>query len=280
MAAQLNYGFGMPVGYPGQIVDSAYYDKTSWLNPMRANTGTLTFGGTVGAAGTTYSITLTPSDGGAPITFSYLVQAGDTTNALLAASFNTAFNVANDMFNVASSSNASAVNTITFKRPGFGPTYTVSTVAPAGATLAYAAVANSSFYQRVGTFVRRSATAGEDNWARAITTGTAIGEIVGVCERKRTLVDLTAQGISYPAIAPGYDFSVVNTGRVFMTAYEAITTASTIFIWIDHTDLSVPVGGVVAAANGGKAISAATICKPHTSAALGGIFELEITRGP
>lgn len=280
MAAQLNYGFGVTVGFPGQIVDSAYYDKTSWLNPMRAQAGTLTFGGTPPAADTIYSVTLTPSDGGAPITMSHKVTAGETTNALIAAGFNADFNVNNALFNVASSTNASAVNTVTFKRPGFGPTYTVTTVAPAGATLVFAASANSSFYQRVGAFVRRSNVAGEDNWIRPITTGTTLAELVGVCERKTTLVDLVAQGINYPAIAPGYDFSAVNTGRILMVAYAVLTPASLPFIWIDHTDTSVPVGCVVDAANGGKAIAASSIAKINSSAAIGATFELELTRGP
>ena len=271
MSGQLDYSYSMREALEGSMVDSNFYDKLSYLNPSLAQISNLTVGGT--ASDGDYVATLTPSDGGSAFSITVTRSTTPATNSDLATAIAAAFAASSDALGVVTASPAAAVVTLTFLRPGI--TYTITTSAPGSGTLVAATTqATGGGYVRVGKFVARNTS--YDRRLTPITTGTTIATVVGVAERTMQIINGTSFGLTYDAYRPGDEVSVVQRGRIWMLAGEAVTPASTPYVWIDHTDTTHPVGTLVAAANGGSAITAATICRVKSTAAAGSLASVEI----
>lgn len=278
MPVQLNYGYNMQRMLLGQRLDSAYTDSFSYVNPSLPQVGTLTVGGT--ATDGAYSVTVTPADGGAVFTVSITRSTTPATNADIAAALNTAFNAAAAAYGIATSTNASAVNTLTFRRSG--QSYTITTSAPAPGTLVWAQTqAAGGSYANVGRWVRKSTAAGADRILTPIIDGTTIAQMVGIVERTFSCIDGSFYGQNGEVYPAGSDVPVMRAGRIPMIAYEAMTPADTPFIWIEHTNLAVPVGGMVKSTNGGglgaggDAIDASSRCRILSTAAAGELVVIE-----
>ena len=268
---QLNYDYSMREALEGARADSGAVDAMSYLNPSLAQISTLTVGGT--ASDGDYVTTLTPSDGGAAFSITVTRSTTPATNANLATAIAAAFAASSDALGVVTASPASAVVTLTFLRPGI--TYTITTSAPGSGTLVAATTqATGGGYVRVGKFVARNAS--YDRRLTPITTSTTIATVVGVAERTGQILNGASLGFTYDAYRPGDEVSVVRGGRIWMLAGEAVTPASTPYVWIDHTDTTHAVGTLVAAANGGSAITAATICRVLSTAAAGSLAKVEM----
>jgi hypothetical protein len=271
VSGQLNYSYNMREALEGARVDSGAYDCLSYLNPSLAQISTLTVGGT--ASDGDYVTTFTPSDGGAAVTITVTRATTPSTNTNLATAIAAAINASSAMLGVASASSASAVVTVTFRRPGI--TYTITTTAPGTGTLVAATTqATGGGYVRVGKFVARNTS--YDRQLTPIISSTTIATVVGVAERTGQIINGESFGLTYDAYRPGDEISVIRAGRVWMIAGENVTPASTPYVWVDHTDTTHPVGTLVAAASGGKAVSAATICRVLSTATAGNLASVEM----
>jgi hypothetical protein len=278
MPVQLNYSYLQTAALVGNIVDSAWADRFSYVNPMLPQVGTLTVGGT--AADGNYTVTITPNDGGTPVTITTVRATTPATNALIAADLNTKLNASNALLGVLSSANASAVNTLTFRRSG--QAYTITTSAPSGATLVWAQTqAPGGSYAQVGRWARKSTAAGADRLLTPIIDGTTIAQIVGVVERTFSCIDGSFYGQTGEVYPAGYDVPILRGGRIWMVAYEAMTPADTMYIWIDPAATAVPVGGVVKSTDGGglgasgDAIDGSTKGRILSTAAAGQLVVIE-----
>lgn len=268
---QLNYSYNTRTGLEGTRVDSGYVDALSYLNPSNEQISTLTVGGT--ASDGDYVTTFTPSDGGAAVSITVTRATTPSTNTNLATAIAAAINASSAMLGVASASSASAVVTVTFRRPGI--TYAITTSAPGSGTLVAATTqATGGGYVRVGKFVARNAS--YDRRLTPVTTSTTIATVVGVAEDNGGLLNGAGIGLTYDAYQPGDEVSVVRSGRIYMAAGESVTPASTPYVWIDHTDTTHAVGTLVAAASGGKAITAASICRVLSTASAGNLAVVEM----
>jgi hypothetical protein len=278
MPSQLNYGYNMQRMLLGQRLDSAYTDAFSYVNPMLPQVGTLTVGGT--ATDGTYSVTITPPDGAAAVTISIVRATTPATNADIALALSNAINASNALLGIVSSSNASAVNTLTFRRSGV--TYAVTTAAPAPGTHVWALTQTAGgSYAHVGRWARKSTATGADRILTPIIDGTTIAQMVGIVERTFSCIDGTFYGQNGEVYPAGSDVPIMRAGRIPMIAYEAMTPADTPFIWIDHAATAVPVGGLVKSSNGGglgsagDAIDASTRCRILSTAAVGELVIVE-----
>jgi hypothetical protein len=282
MPIQLNYGYNMTRKLLGQVLDTNRSDRLSFVNPLLAQVGTLTVGGT--AADGVYSVTITPADGGAAVTVPITRATTPATNADIALALSNALNLSNGLLGVLSSSNASAVNTLTFRRAG--QTYTVTTSAPGGATLVWAQTqAAGGSYVNVGRWVRRSAVAGGDKVLTPIIDGTTITQLVGVVERTFSCIDGSFYGQAGEVYPPGSDVPIARAIRIPMIAYEAMGPGDTPFVWIDPAATAVPVGGMVKSTSGGglgssgDAIDASSRCRILSTAAVGELVDIELYFG-
>jgi len=155
--------------------------------------------------------------------------------------------------------------------------YTLTTAAPAPGTLVAAnTTAAGGSYLAVGRFVKKGTG---DRDLTPVVTETTIAQIMGVALRTGQIINGGSFGLTYDSYRPGDDVAVGRSERVWCKVFEAVTPTSTPFIWIDHTDTSVPVGGLVAAANGGKAIDASTICRFLSTTASGANASVELIKG-
>jgi hypothetical protein len=163
---------------------------------------------------------------------------------------------------------------VTFKRP---LVYTHTTTAPGTGTLVAANTSTAGgSYIAVGRFVKRGAG---DRELTPVVTGTTIAQIMGVALRTGQIINGGDFGLTYDSYQPGDMVAVGRSERVYVKAFEATVPTSTPYIWIDHTDTSVPVGGLVVGANGGKAIDASSICKILTTTSAGDQAFVELTKG-
>lgn len=272
MSGQLDYGYEHRAALDGAPEHAVNYDRLSYINPLSMQVSTLTVGGT--AADGNYVFTATNPDG---IAASVTVQrtAGvPATNTDIATALKNAINASSSFIGIASATSASAVVTVTFKRP---LVYTLTTAAPGTGTLVAANTTTAGgSYLAVGRFVKKGTG---DRDLTPVVTGTAIGTIVGVALRTGQIINGGDFGLTYDSYRPGDDVAVGRSERVWMKVFESVTPASTPYIWIDHTDTSVPVGALVAAANGGKAIDASTICRFLSTAASGANALVEVFKG-
>lgn len=278
MPVQLNYGYSQTRALVGNVVDSAWADRFSYVNPLLPQVGTLTVGGT--ATDGVYSVTITPADGGAATTISITRATTPATNADIALALSNAINASNALLGVVSSSNASAVNTLTFRRSG--QTYTVTTAAPSPGTHVWAQTqAPGGSYANVGRWARKSTATGADRLLTPIIDGTTIAQMVGVIERTFSCIDGSFYGQAGEVYPAGSDVPLIRAGRIWMVAYEAMTPADTPFIWIDPAATAVPVGGMVKSTSGGglgssgDAIDASTKCRILSTAAAGELVVIE-----
>jgi hypothetical protein len=271
MSGQLDYSYNHRAALDGAPEHAVNYDRLSFINPLSMQVSTLTVGGT--ATDGNYVFTATNPDG---IAASVTVLRATTpaTNTDLATAIKNAINASSSFIGIASATSAAAVVTVTFKRP---LVYTLTTSAPAPGTLVAAnTTAAGGSYIAVGRFVKKGTG---DRDLTPVVTGTTIAQIVGVALRTGQIINGGEFGLVYDSYQPGDDVAVGRSERVWCKVFEAVTPTSTPYIWIDHTDTSVPVGALVAAANGGKAIDASTICRILTTTAAGGNALVEIFKG-
>lgn len=271
MSGQLDYSYEHRGALDGAPEHAVNYDRLSFLNPLSMQVSTLTVGGT--ATDGDYVFTATNHDG---VAASVTVTRSTTpaTNTDLATAIKNAINASSSFIGIASATSASVVVTVTFKR---SMVYTLTTAAPGIGTLVAAnTTAAGGSYLAVGRFVKKGAG---DRDLTPVVTGTTIAQIMGVALRTGQIINGGDFGLTYDSYRPGDDVAVGRSERVWCKAFEATTPTSTPYIWIDHTDTSVPVGGLVVAANGGKAIDASTICRILTTTAAGSNALVEIFKG-
>lgn len=271
MSGQLDYSIEMRQALEGQPEHAVNYDRLSFVNALTTQVTTLTVGGT--ATDGAYTYTATNPDG---IVASVTVTRATTpaTNDDLATAIAAAINVSSQFVGIASATSAAAVVTVTFRRP---LVYTNTTAAPAPGTLVAANTTSAGgSYIRVGTFVKKGTG---DRELTPVVDGTTIAQIMGVALRTGQIINGESFGLSYDAYEPGDVVAVGRSERIALKVYESVTPTSTPYIWIDHAVTTVPVGGLVASANGGDAIDASSICRFLSTASAGGLAWVEIFKG-
>lgn len=271
MSGQLDYSLEMRDNAEGTPESAVNNDRLSFLNAMSMQVTTLTVGGTATDGAYVYSAT-NPDGGVASVTVTRATTPA--TNTDIAIALAAAINASSQFVGIASATSAAAVVTVSYRKP---LVYTNATSAPAPGTLVAAnTTAAGGSYLRVGTFVKKGAG---DRDLTPVVDGTTIGQIVGVALRTGQIINGESFGLSYDAYEPGKDVAVGRSERVKLRVYEAVTPASTPYIWIDHAVTTVPVGGLVASAFGGDAIDASSICRFLSTASAGGIALVEIYKG-
>jgi hypothetical protein len=271
MSGQLDYSLEMRTALDGQPEHAVNYDRLSFTNAMTTQVTTLTVGGT--ATDGAYTYTATNPDG---IVASVTVTRATTpaTDTDIATAIAAAINISSQFIGIASATSASAVVTVTFKRP---IVYTNTTAAPSPGTLVAANTTSAGgSYVAVGRFAKKGTG---DRELTPVVTGTTIAQIVGMALRTGQIVNGESYGLTYDSYEPGREVAVGRSERVWTKVFEAVTPTSTLYIWIDHTDTSVPVGALVASANGGKAIDASSIVRPLSTTSSGGVALVEIFKG-
>ena len=270
MAGQLDYSMEMSVALEGAPEHAHNHDRLSFTNPLGAQTTTLTVGATL-VANSSYTYSATNADGVvATVTVSYVAAPASVT--VVASNIAAAINASSQFVGIASATSAVGVVTVAYRRP---TVYTNATaVVGAGVTLVAANTTQAGgSYLRVGTFAKRGAG---DFTLTPVVTGTTISQIVGVAVRTGQIINGESYGLSYDAYRPGDVVAIGRSERIRLRVYAPVTPTSVPFIWIDHTDTSVPVGGLVNAANGGKAIDASSICSFLTTATSGSLSLVEV----
>ncbi len=275
MSGQLSYPLS-PIAYlEGQRATGGNYGANSFLNPLLAQVGTLTAGGTVtsGVYSVTFRQTNDPSF--APVTISH-TRVGESS-AGVAIALNAAINASAAMQGIASSvDGGGGVLTLTFKNTGVS--WTVTTTAPAPGTLVWAqTVAAGGFNVRVAGWCRHTAAASGADILVPITTSMTIAEAMGIAERTYLLVnDIISAFDYYP---PGTRVSAGRSGIWAVPVWEAVTEFSAPAIWIDPADATAFAGQMGTTVTGGKSIDASTKCRYLSRAAAGGIVLVEVFFG-
>jgi hypothetical protein len=276
MSAQLEYKYLMDQYLPGQRADAGRpVDAESHVNPISAQVNTLTFGGT--ETDGTYSV-LIEQIGAPPLVLEVIRSTTPATNTDLATAATLEANANNAFKNLLSSTSAVAVSTLVFKHPGIP--YVLTSTAPAPGTLVVAqTTAPGGSFQRVGMWVARASGAG-DRVLTPITTGTVVGDLIGIAERTHFLTNGVDLGLTFDAYKPGKQVSFVKSGRMAVEVVDAVTPDSTPFVWIDETDPVGAVGQMAAAAFGGAAIDVSSLnVRFLTSAPAGGIAVVQVREG-
>lgn len=256
-----SYPFSQGPNLPG-TVDGPQVESMniSRCNPAVAQEGTLTVGGT--AADGTYSASFYhPEELNNPIVVSFLRAAGET-NAQIAAKLYA--DAVKKLALKATPSVLGAVVTVKFGNPLI--TYTVVTAAPGTGTLVWAqTVAAGGSTIPFGVFVKGG---GDGLTAKIVSSGTTIGQVLGVVERK-----LTVQQNPDPTASDGVpvarDMSIIGGGPVRVLVEEDVTPADTPYIRIVASGNNTIVGILGKSADGGNCIDASSICKFETIAKKG-----------
>lgn len=282
MVAQLSYGYQMRKYLPGQRATAGRPpDVDSFVNPMRAQVSTLTFGGTETDGGYQTNI----KQQGAPDVVALTTRTGGSpaTNTDLAAAHAAYINSERAFQNLVSATPAAAVVTLNFKHPGIA--YSLETSAPAPGTLAAATTTQpGGSYQRVGMWVARRVGASPvtpDKQLTPITTATVLADLLGIAERTFHLVNGADRGLTYDAYDIGAEVSVGLSGRWGVEVISAVTPDSTPYVWIDETDPTGHVGQMTAVdPGGGKVIDVSSLgVRFRDSAEAGGIAVVQIGEG-
>jgi hypothetical protein len=243
-------------GFPGAVDGPIDHEFTrTRTNKMLAQAGTLTVGGT--ADDGIYSVTITnPADPEHPITVEFDRQDSETNNQIAAA---LAALLVKALMLKATVTVLNAVITVTFKNSNI--TYTVETADPGTGTLTWAqtqAAGGSSV--PFGRFVRGG---GDGVSFRPLVTGSVIADVIGVVVR-----ELTVQNPE-TGIPPGREGAILGVGPILVLTEEDVTPADTVYIRKETSANGTEVGVVRKSADGGTAISAATVCKFDSTSAAG-----------
>lgn len=275
---QLNYDFRMARGKEGFRTDAGRpHDVDSWHNPIRAQANTATFAGT-------------PTDGNYTLTFGQL-GANDlvaqivrsTTPATvtdLAVAMRDLINTTRAFQNLVTATNAAGVLSLAFIHKGI--VYTVEAAAPAPATLVVAqTAAPGGSFKRIGMMGAKDASiAGQDRRLADITTGTTAADIVGIVEGAHHLINGADFQLAYDAWQPGNEVPLGKSGRWEMRVIDAVTPASTVFMWNDETDPTGHPGQLAGSALGGGAITLASLpIQFLTSAGAGELATVQVGFG-
>ena len=266
----------MQAGLEGARHDAGRpHDADSYTNVISAQIVTLTVGGT--PTDGVYS-NLIEQEGAAPVLLDVTRATTPASNNDLAAALAAAGNTENAFKNLLSATSAAAVVTLTFKHPGI--IYVNTTAAPAPGTLvALTTTAPGGSFQRVGMWVARASGA-KDKVLTPITTGTVVGDLLGIAERTFHIINGEDFNLAFDAYEPGKEVSVGLSGRWNVKVVDAVTPDSTPFVWIDETDPIGSVGQMAATAFGGAAIDVSSLnVRFRTSAPAGGIAVVEIREG-
>lgn len=180
------------------------------------------------------------------------------------------------------SSNA-AVLTLTGKVPG--RTYTFNLTAPGAATITPSTTqAAGGTDIAPGRFVVRVSAAdpesGKSDVVRAPKTGDAIGAIWGLAEQRSIVREMDEDGNVDRNFKPGDTVAPMTSGYYWVTSETTLAVSDTVYVRVTATGNEVA-GTVRNDADGGDAISAATIAKvitPCTEA--GGTAEISVNIQP
>ena len=234
--------------------------NVSRTNPAKAQTGTLTVGGT--ASDGVYSASFYhPDEPDNPIVVSFTRAAGETNNQISAA---LAADAVKKLILKASVSVVNAVSTVAFGNPLI--TYTVTTSAPGTGTLAWAqTVAAGGVTLPFGRFV----IGGDDGLTcLPVTTGVVIASVIGVVERVLT-VQQNPDPTADDGFGPGRDVPIFAGGAIAIEVEEDVVPGDTVYIRIVASGLKTKLGVVGKSADGGNCISAASIARFDTAASAG-----------
>lgn len=276
---QLEYPHRMERSKEGFRSDAGRpHDVDSWHNPVSAQSNTATFGGTptdgfyrlsFGQVGANDVVSSIERDSGTPAT--------DTD---LAVAHRDNINNTRAFQNLVSASNVDEVLTLAFLHTGI--IYTVVASAPAPGTLVVAqTVAPGGSFSRIGMMAARdSSVPGQDRRLGSITTSTVAADIGGIIEGTNHMINGADFQLPYDAYKPGSEVPIGLSGRWEMRVLEAVTPASTVFMWNDETDPTGHPGQLAASTLGGGAISLASLpIRYITSAPEGGLATVQVGFG-
>lgn len=254
------------IGYAGQIDGPINHEFTrARLNPAKSQKGTLTVGGT--ASDGDYVVTVTnPQEPGwsAVATFT---REDSETNAQIAAALAVELNKV--LILKATTTNASAVNTLTFGSSEL--TYSVATSAPGTGTLVWAqTVAPGGSSLPFGRFVKGG---GDGLTMLPLESGDAITATIGAIVREMT-VENSETFTGYDGIPVGREGAVAAKGPMLIDCEEAVGPADTVYIRIVASGTKTMIGAVGKSADGGNCISAASIARFDGDGVAGGVVRV------
>lgn len=275
-----------PIGPAGARSRTAGYDsRRTAINPLVALIFTATVGGV--AADGLYKIAVKDDVTGDEYTTEFTRAGGGETNDQIAAKLRDNWNAVsknNDAFTA-----AAPAAVITFTGKVAGRTYTLSTTAPAGASITIATTqAAGGTKMPPGIFVARSKAGSADGYApdevRQLKTGDTIGVVYGFVERLQILGEIRDDGsgnvTSDETYKPGDVVPVMRQGSFWMDC-------ETDFDPLTHT----PYMRIVATGNeqaslirkdndGGDAVDASSILKVIQGTSAAGRVEVHIDIKP
>lgn len=248
-----SYAYKQLRGYPGAMDGVCNHQNTkSRTNPAKAQTGTLTVGGTA-SDGDYVASFYHPDEPNNPIVVTFTREDSETNNQISAA-LNALLVKA--LILKATATVVNAVNTIAFGNPKV--TYTVTTSAPGTGTLVWAQTIAAGGEDI--PFGRAVGHGGDGTTMRMLTTGDVIANVLGVLIRELT-VQHDRDSTDDDALPPGRDGAVLGDGTILMECEEAVGPADTVYIRIVASGVNTKIGVVGKSADGGNCISAASIMR-------------------